>query len=151
MAKKPNSRLGPKPDPAVEAFLVQLAEARPHWDALLAAAAELAPNINALWKTYAGATGRQCVLRLGEKNLAYFKPAEGSFLVSMALSDDAVDGLASAKVPKALIDEVAAAKKYPEGRPARVTVSTPATLKTAQTLLAIKVADVTAKKPSRAK
>lgn len=147
MAKKPTS----KPDPAPDSALDQLADARPHWDVFLAAAAGLAPNINAHWKTYAGASGRQCVIRLGEKNLAYLKPAEGSFLVSMALSDDAVAGLASAKLPKALLDEITAAKKYPEGRPARVTVSSPASLKTAKALLAIKLADVAAKKVSRAK
>lgn len=147
MAKKPD----PKPDSAVEASLNLLADARPHWDALLAAAADLSPNINTLWKTYAGASGRQCVIRIGEKNLAYLKPAEGSFLVSMALSDDAVAGLAAAKLPKALVDEIAAAKKYPEGRPARVTVLSPANLKTAKALLAIKLADVAAKKPTRAK
>ncbi len=147
MAKKPTS----KPDLASNAAPDELADARPHWDAFIAAAADLAPNINTQWKTYAGASGRQCVIRLGEKNLAYLKPVDGSFLVSVALSDDAVAGLASAKLPKALLDEITAAKKYPEGRPARVTVSSPATLKTAKTLLAIKLADVSAKKPSRAK
>lgn len=146
MAKKPKST----PDPAVEASLDLLADAGPHWDAFLAAAADLAPNINTRWKTYAGASGRQCVVRMGEKNLAYLKPADGSFLLSMALSDDAVAGLAAAKLPKALLDEITAAKKYPEGRPARVTVSSSATLKTAKALLAIKLADIRAKKPSRA-
>lgn len=146
MVKKPDPKPVPRPDSAGDASLDQLADARPHWDAFLAAASQLAPNINTQWKTYAGKTGRQCVIRMGEKNLAYLKPAEGAFLVSMALSDDAVESLAPAKLPKALIDEVAAAKKYPEGRPARVTVSSAATLKTARTLLAIKVADVGAKK-----
>lgn len=151
MAKTPTPKTEPKPDSAPDPALAQLAAARPHWDAFLASALAIAPNINTLWRTYAGASGRQCVIRRGEKNLAYLKPAEGSFLVSMALSDDAVAGLASAKLPKALVDEITAAKKYPEGRPARVTVSTPATLKTANTLLAIKLADVAAKKPTRAK
>jgi hypothetical protein len=146
MAKKPTPKTEPKPDSAPDRALAQLADARRHWDALLAAAADLAPNINTLWKTYSGASGRQCVLRVGEKNLAYLKPADRSFLVSMALSDDAVASLAAAKLPKALVDEITAAKKYPEGRPARVTVSTPATLKTAKALLAIKLADVRAKK-----
>ena len=155
MAKKPNSKPASKPnaapDLASNPALDELADARPHWDAFIETASAISPDVNVQWKTYAGKTGRQCVIRLGEKNLAYLKPAEGSFLVSTALSDDAVAGLASAKLPKALVDEIAAAKKYPEGRPARVTVSTPATLKTAKSLLAIKVVDVTAKKPSRAK
>jgi len=142
MAKKPD----PNPSSAVEASLDQLAAARLHWDALLAAASQLAPNINTQWKTYAGKTGRQCVIRMGEKNLAYLKPAEEAFLVSMALSDDAVESLATAKLPKSLMSEVAAARKYPEGRPARVTVSSAATLKTAMTLLEIKFADVRTKK-----
>lgn len=146
MAKKPDPKPVQRSDSAVEASLDQLADARPHWDALLAAAAQLAPNINTQWKTYAGKTGRQCVIRMGEKNLAYLKPAEEAFLVSMALSDDAVESLATAKLPRAFVDEVAAAKKYPEGRPARVTVSSAATRKTAMALLAIKVADVRSKK-----
>lgn len=150
MAKKKAAKAGAASSPASEAppesALAELGDARAHWDAFLDAAAKLAPGLNSHWKTYAGKTGQQCVVRMGEKNLAYLKPGEGSFLVSMALSDDAVESLATAKLPKALIDDVAAAKKYPEGRPARVTVSSAATLKTAKALLGIKVADVATKK-----
>lgn len=128
---------GPTPDP-----LAALGPARPLWDALLARAAADLPALEVLWKTYAGKTGRQCVIRLKDRNLAYLKPGAGSFLVSVALSDAAVAALGASTLPPSLIAEVRASPKYPEGRPARVVVDSPAALEHAAALLAIKAADV---------
>ena len=133
---------GPTPDP-----LAALGPARPLWDAFLARAAADLPAAEIGWKSYAGKTGRQCVIRLKDRNLAYLKPGEGSFLVSVALSDGAVAGLAGSKLPASLIEEIEAAPKYPEGRPARVLVSSSSGVKHAVTLLALKTADVLRAKP----
>ena len=146
MSKKPAREAR---SPIETGALDALGSARSHWDAFLAAASGAAPEVNVVWKEYAGKTGRQCVIRMEDRNLAYLKPGEGWFLVSVALSDAAVAGLGESKLPKALIKEIEGAPKYPEGRPARVQVDSAATLKTALALLAIKAADVVETKSKR--
>lgn len=119
-----------------------LGAARLHWDALLRRLLADQPNVDILWKDYAGKSGRQCVIRLKDRNLAYLKPGIGFFVVSMAMSDKAVGCLAQSKLPQALVEEIASSRKYPEGRAARVRVDSAATFRIAATLLAIKSADV---------
>jgi len=129
----------PIPDP-----LAALGKARTHWDAFLARARADVPEAEVAWKTYAGASGTQCVIRMSGRNLAYLKPGEGWFLASFALSDAAIVRLSEARLPAELIQEVEASPKYPEGRPARVRVDSAAACRTAAKLLAIKAADVRA-------
>lgn len=111
------------------------------WEAFLEQARAAVPEAEIVWKTYAGKTGRQCVIRSKARNLAYLKPADEAFLVSMALSDDAIAGLEASKLPKALVAEIKATPKYPEGTPARVRVDSAKSLEHALVLLSIKVAD----------
>lgn len=122
--------------------LAALGAARVHWDVLVARIAAGVPAAEIAWKTYAGKSGRQCVVRAKGRNLLYFKPGVGEFLVSTALSDVGVAGLAGSSLPPRLIEAITAGPKYPEGRAARVVVRSKETLKVALTLLAIKVADV---------
>lgn len=119
-----------------------LGKAERLWHELLTRAAAAAPGAAPVWKSYAGSSGRQCVLRLKDRNLAYLKPGEGSFLFSLALSDAATASLPDAGLPKPLVAEILAAPRAPEGRPARVRVDSPAALERALLLLELKVADL---------
>ncbi len=120
-----------------------------HWETFLEHARVVAPEAEVVWKTYAGKTGTQCVFRTKDRNLAYLKPAEGSFLVSVALSDASIAGLEASELPKALIAEIKVSPKYPEGTPARVRVDSAKSLEHALVLLSIKVADTAKGKPRR--
>ncbi len=113
-----------------------------YWERFIALVRAELPGAEIGWKGYPGSSGRQCIVRMKKRNLAYLKPGEGEFTVSFALSEAAVASMADARLPQALIEEVKAARRYPEGRAARVRVSSVATLKTAAALLAVKLADV---------
>ncbi|MCK6484440.1 MAG: DUF3788 family protein [Phycisphaerae bacterium] len=126
-----------------------LGAARALWDQLLARVRAELPEAQVVWKVYAGKSGRQCVIRMKDRNLAYLKPGDGCFLAGFALSDAAVALLADAKLPAEFVEEVRSSPKYQEGRPARVRVDSAATLKTAATLLDIKAADVLGAKRRR--
>jgi|GEM_PF-80568 len=128
--RRPHADIGP-----------DLAAAQPHWDQFLQWVGANLPDAEIVWKDYAGKTGRQCVIRMKDRNLAYLKPAAGSFLASVALSDAAVADLDDSKLPEALIHEIRSSPKYPEGRPARVCVDSIPTLKMATALMEIKIAD----------
>lgn len=104
-----------------------------HWEAFLKHVRAAAPDAEVVWKTFAGKTGRQCVIRGKDRNLAYLKPGDGSFLVSVALSDEAVAGLKAQELPEALIAEITASPQYPEGTPARVRVDSAKSLAHAAT------------------
>jgi len=144
-SKKPAAKLKKRPPsspPAKAEPPADLGAARSHWDALLRRLRADQPDVEILWKDYAGKSGRQCVIRLKDRNLAYLKPGIGFFVVSMAMSDKAVGCLAQSKLPQALVQEIASSRKHPEGRAARVRVDSAATFRIAATLLAIKSADV---------
>lgn len=128
----------------------EIGAALQHWNAFLDGVRTQAPDVEIAWKTYAGKTGKQCVIRGKDRNLAYLKPGDGSFLFSTALSESAVAALSRSNLPKALIAEVEAATKYREGTPARVRIDSAKTLKDALTLLAIKIADGSVSKGSNA-
>jgi hypothetical protein len=126
---------------AVDAPDPELGAALPLWRTFIEKARALAPHAEILWKTYAGKTGKQCVIRGKERNLAYLKPQTASFLVSAALSDAAVATLGVSKLSKDLVAEVQSSPRHPEGTPARVRVDSAASLEQALALLRIKIAD----------
>lgn len=126
-----------------------LGRARVHWDKFLAHVRANLPEAEIFWKVYPGKSGRQCVVRLKGRNLAYLKPEDGWFLVGLALSDAAVARLADARLPAELVEEIRSSPRYMEGRPARVRVNSAATLEIIATLLDIKAADVVSAKLRR--
>jgi hypothetical protein len=133
---------GESPGPELGASLL-------HWQHLIEQVSAALPGAEFVWKTYAGKTGRQCVIRSKDRNLAYLKPGDGSFMVSIALSDRAVASVGKSKLPSELIAEVKASARYPEGTPARVRVDSGRSLQHALTLLSIKIEDVDRTKSRR--
>jgi hypothetical protein len=124
--------------PTPAALAKTLGKAKPHWDALQAAAAEAAPNAGAEWKYYASLKGWRCIVKAGRLSLAHLRPDEGSFLASFGLSDKAIDAAAAHGVPAELIEAARAAKKGTEGRPLRVQVKTAKDLRAVVGLLKAK-------------
>lgn len=116
-----------------------LGPAKRSWDGLVASLRDGAPQCAADWKHYAGKTGWVFVARRQRRNVLYLKPLERRFLASLALSDAEVRAAEQADLPPELVESIRTSPKYPEGRPARVEVSTAADAKIVRALLAIKL------------
>ncbi|MCK6545788.1 DUF3788 domain-containing protein [Myxococcota bacterium] len=99
-----------------------LGPAKAAWDAVLALAAELAPRSTPEWKFYGARHGWQLKILEKKRSLLYLVPGDGSFVAALALDDAALASLEGSKLPAAMLEEIKAAKKAPEGHPARVTV-----------------------------
>src|SRR6185436_15291525 len=90
------------------------------------------------WRFYKGKTGWRLLACKGGRNLAYLKPSAGSVLVSLALSDRVLDAAERAGVAKSLIETVRSSKLLPEGRAARVEVTSVRDVTTVLKLVACK-------------
>lgn len=111
-----------------------------HWDSFVAHARAAGVGVEAGWKHYAGKTGWLFVARDKRRNLVYLRPDTKCFGVSLALSEQAVTEAVAADLPDDLVAAIQAAPKYPEGRPARLTVRTAQHVAIAKQLLALKLA-----------
>jgi hypothetical protein len=118
-----------------------LGPAKRRWDALAKHVADAVPDSTPVWKHYAGKSGWQLIIRRAGRNFAYFKPLDGEFLLALALSETAAKAATTAGLPAPLIQSIKDAPRSPEGRAARIVVTSTADVATAKTLIAIKVAD----------
>lgn len=122
------------PDDAALARLLGPTKAR--WDGLLERAGGLTPA----WKFYGEKYGWQLKLLRGKKALLYLVPRDGRFTASFPLTEAAFQALRASDLPAGFIREVEGAKQYPEGRPARVEVTSAASAALARRLLALVLA-----------
>jgi hypothetical protein len=127
--------------PTDEDLAALLGRAKRLWDSLVKSAQAAAPGAEVGWKHYAGKSGWTFVVRDKRRNLAYLKPAEKRFTVNLALGEQALQAAQESDLPEAVVKAIAEAPKYPEGRPAHLTVKTAADLRMADKLLAIKIAN----------
>lgn len=97
-----------------------LGPARAHWDALLR---KLDERVTREWKFYGEVRGWQLKVLRRKKALLYLIPRGGRFTAAFPLSEPAFEAVRGSDLPAAFITEVEGAKKYPEGRPARIDVS----------------------------
>lgn len=131
-----------KPAPPDDAHLAKfLGPAFKHWQFVISDATSN-HAAKAEWKHYAGKLGGwRLVLKSKARNLAYLKPDDASFLASLALSDADLDHAEQAKAaPPALLADIRAGPKFPEGRAARISVSTAASARHVARLITIKAA-----------
>ncbi len=128
-----------KAEPPTDASLAQvLGRSKAHWDAIMRHV-EGIEGASVEWKFYGKKHGWQVKALRKKKALIYLIPHQGSFLAGMALDDAAVEAVRESSLPSALVEEIAAAKSAPEGRPARVEVGTNAQAELVRRLLAIKL------------
>lgn len=124
--------------PRVSDLVDMMGPAKSLWDEFVAEAQRVCPGARAEWKFYAGKTGWRCVMKGGKKNVAYLKPRQGGFMVSLALSEEGVAEAEGAGLPAGLVRSIRESPKLPEGRAARVEVETARQLATAKVLVGIK-------------
>jgi Protein of unknown function (DUF3788) len=109
------------------------------WDAIVDHVDSLPNGLVREWKYYGKKHGWQMKVTDRKRAVLYLIPHDGSFLAALALNDKAVAALPSQKIPPRLVREIATAKTYPEGRPARVEVTSTSDLMVVKKLLALKL------------
>ena len=125
------------PSPAL--LREQLGAAHSHWESLIARAFSLDPNLTADWKCYPPGKTWVYVARNKKRNVLYMRPGEKVFMASTALSEPAVAAIRASDLPASVIEEIAGATRYPEGRPFRIAVRTAAHAKTMARVLEFKL------------
>jgi len=115
-----------------------MGKAKSHWDALVASVRKIEPKAEVEWRFYKP-YGWTFIIRNKRRNLMYLRPANGEFLASLAMGETAVRAAQTSDLPAELIAEMLAGPKYPEGRPARVTVRTAAQARMVAKLVTLKV------------
>ena len=91
------------------------------------------------WKYYGAKQGWVQKLVMKKRNLLFLIPKEKYFRIGMVFSDKAVDAMQKSDLPGRIINEVANAKKYAEGRGLRIDVHTQKDLSHIETLVELKV------------
>ena len=122
------------PEPTDAEVRERLGSSGSAYQTLLAGHPELRPE----WKYYGPKNGWSLKLLDGKRNLCFVVPRDGHFLVAFALGHDAVERALHSRLPAELRKSIAAARGYPEGRPARIEVRSEADLEAVELLLEIK-------------
>src|SRR5512141_3318202 len=106
------SAFGDRENPPEEKSLRKtLGKASAAW-AALKAGASISGTLAEEWAFSASAAGWSLRLKDGKRVIVYMTPQEGRFLVSFALGEKAVAAARAARLPAALLAEVAAAPRY---------------------------------------
>jgi len=78
-------------------------------------------------------------LSLKKRNIVYLGPREKWFLAAFALSDKAVAAARKSALPAEVLQNIAQAKRYPEGAAVRIEVRKPQDAAIVKTLAKIKI------------
>lgn len=106
-------------------------------DALKDRYGELTPE----WKYYGAKSGWTLKMMLKKRNLFFFGPCDRYFRIAFIFGDKAVKAIEESDLPPALIKEVKAAKRYPEGRALRIELKKQEQVKDIIKLTAIKISN----------
>ena len=93
-----------------------------HWQAILVGAAADYSPLDQSWN-YSGASwGWALRLKQKKRTIMYLTPCRGHFIVGFALGEKAVRAASNSDLPKSLLADISAARKYAEGRAVRIEV-----------------------------
>ena len=133
----PNAFIGwPKP-PTDDELSAVLGAARALWDQLLS---ELALPIQE-WHSYSVKAGWALRLKQGKRTILYVTPCEGSFRVSFALGEKAMQTARESKLPAQVMKTLDEAPSYAEGTGVRLDVTAKKDLAIIRKLAAAKLAN----------
>ena len=113
MARQP-----PPPEPTAAEVEARLGPSFAAYRALLDGHADLRPE----WKWYGPKNGWSLKQFHRKRNMCFISPRDGHFLVAFLLNHDAVEKALSSALPPPIRHDIATARPYPEGRPARLEV-----------------------------
>ena len=116
----------------------KLGAAKTLWDHLIARLAE-SGIAGQEWNSYSRKAGWALRLKVKKRNIVYLSPYSGSFGVSFALGDQAVDAARHSTLPKRVIKLVEEGKRYAEGTAVRMEVTSVKDLDAIITFASIKL------------
>jgi hypothetical protein len=99
-----------------------LGPAKAHWDRLLADLAQECDLVVQEWNSSSRKAGWALRLKRQKRNILYLSPCRGSFRVSFALGDKAIQAARQSGLPQPVIRIIDEAKRYPEGTAVRIDV-----------------------------
>lgn len=108
--------------PSESALRAALGESSPLWSELIQRIATRYAPLEEVWGFSGKSAGWGLRLRHGERTILYMTPREGHFLASFALGEKAVKVAHESKLPRAVLDVIAAAPRYAEGRGVRLEI-----------------------------
>jgi hypothetical protein len=89
------------------------------------------------WKYYGKKYGWQLKVTRKGKALLYLIPQEKSFRIGLAVRENERERLLNSSLPPKTKEELATAKKYPEGYPLRLEIKSKADMRTVRVLIEV--------------
>lgn len=125
--------------PTDAALAEALGKNKKHWDAIDEHVARASEGLEREWKFYGAKHGWTYKVTRKKKAVLYLVPHGKSFTASMALREKAVEAVRRSNLPPELVAEIDSAKTYPEGKPARIEVTSQKKVDIVKRLIAIKL------------
>lgn len=110
------------------------------WKAIIAHVQTTYSPIAELWNFSGSKFGWSLRLKKKDRIVLYLIPERRRFLVGLVLGEKAVAAAAALKLPKPVVEAIAAAPRYAEGTGLRLTVTKKADLAPIEALIALKTA-----------
>jgi hypothetical protein len=117
-----------------------LGKAASAWTILKDAVSQDCAPVQEEWGFAGAQFGWSLRLKRGKRVIVYLTPCKGHFLASFALGDKACAAASAARLPARILDLIARAPKYAEGRGVRIPVRTERDTAAVRSLVAIKLA-----------
>ena len=115
-----------------------LSETKNLWENIMAHICGAYKNIGSEWKFYSKAAGWSFVVKSGKRTLIYLIPLAGYFKASFVYGEKAVTEAQLAGLPEFVLESIAEAKPYAEGRSFMVDVRDSDDVSLVEKLLKIK-------------
>jgi hypothetical protein len=138
-AVSPNVFAGQLEQPTQEAVETALGQSYALWNQLIAELKRELQLDGEDWHSSGVKYGWALRLQKKDRNIVYLGPRSGSFAAALVLGDKAVAIARKSQLPAGLIKTIAETKRYGEGTPVRIEVSTPEDLEIVEILAKIKV------------
>jgi hypothetical protein len=116
---KPNAFIGQTQPPTEKRLADALGPAKALWDQLVAKLVSK-HDLKSEWKFYSIKMGWSFRLKRSERNIVYFGPHQGSFLVALIFGDKALAAVLETKWPQRIRKILDEAPRYPEGTGVRI-------------------------------
>jgi Protein of unknown function (DUF3788) len=137
-----NAFIGRSSQPSEAEVAGALGPAAPLWSELIAEVSGDAGSLTQEWKAIlVHKYGWSLRLKQKSRNIIFMSPCHNCFRVAFTLSDKAVTAAKEARLPKAVVQALATAPRYPEGTGLRLTVNRPDDLPAIRKIARIKLAN----------
>ncbi len=134
----PNAFIGRKTQPSAKDLAATLGDSLAAWKDLTVWLTGKGISTKE-WHSISPKYGWALRPKLKSRNILYMAPCAGCFRVSLVLGDRAVAAARASDLPKAVLKEIAGARRYAEGTGVRLLVKTAEDLPPVRTLVEIKL------------